>query len=60
MTPVFVFIAGVVTTGLQVAAAVDDTLCRVPPYRASRSWLLDRLLGPAEPFEYTSLTTPAD
>lgn len=44
--------------GITVGIAVDSALCRVPVYRVPRACLLDRLLGPAEEFEFVGATTP--
>lgn len=46
--------------GFAVALAAQRTLDRVPGVAASRSRLLDTMLGPAEDFEYVSRTTPLD
>jgi hypothetical protein len=48
-----------VFAGFKAAEAVDSALCRVPLYRQPRACVLDRLLGPAEDFEYNSTTTPS-
>lgn len=44
----------------EVAMRADDALSKLPFYGASRSWVLDRMFGPAEDFEYVSRTTPPD
>lgn len=45
---------------IRAAVLADRALCQLPPYWASRSWVLDRMFGPAESFEYVSRTTPLD
>ena len=37
----------------------DRALSLLPPYRTGRDLVLDRILGPAEDFEYVSLTAPS-